>query len=272
MLSHVVSVKPGLSTSTTELPQNIVAQIQKFEESKATYLQHQERLGLLAKRLEKHRKAADAAQAESIQLGNQWREEFRHSDGELTKEIRNMKAREIEARELAEEYKNLVTELTPEYELCLLDTYQARNSHLSYLQSLKDSYADYIFNRATEELFSRPEAIPFLVGLNHRFKNVNRYYNTSERFSQISDQDLVDDYAHNNNGKYLISIIQKYLDDVDSGDLLDEGFNQYTEIKPIGGELANQSVAGMVRKRAELKALLDSRSITTKNREKNFHS
>lgn len=108
------------------------------------------------------------------------------------------------------------------------------------------------------QLHQRPYSIetsPEAGRTARRQQHLWQYYNTSERFSQISNQELLDDYAHNNNGKYLISIIQKYLDDVDSGNLLDEGFNQYTEIKPIVGELANQSVAGMVRKRAELKAV-----------------
>lgn len=241
-----------MTQAAAQLPENILLAIGQFEASKNAYEQLQIRLGQLAKRLEKHRMATDASNEESSQLGAQWRAQFRESDGELTKEIRTLKTREQEARELAGEYAALAKELEPEFELCQLDAYQARAQHLHDLKVLQDLYADHIFTQAADKLFSSPEATAFFVGLNHRFKNIDSYYQETETARIVADEELAGDFVRNRQGKYLLSILQKHLDAVAAGDTQEESFAQYTELAPGPNELIDQSPAWMNKKRQEV--------------------
>lgn len=232
-----------MTINTAALPQNILTAIHKFEEAKDEYEQHQKRLGQLSKRLEKHRKAAEATQAQSTQLGTQWRDAFRQNDGELTKEIRALKTQEVEAREMAEEYNNLVAELTPEFERCQIETVKARKNHVGSLTDLKKIYADYTFTQSAVRLFSLPEAKPFLASLNHKLKAIDHHLKTTEPYSRMPDDKEVAEVQLRMEGELILGAIQKFLDAKKTDNVQESGFQQYSELEKLDIELTSYSPA-----------------------------
>ncbi|HBO7074793.1 hypothetical protein ACSLV1_07720 [Pseudomonas aeruginosa] len=154
-----------MTTTEQPLPDEIQSALQAHESAKADYLNMRERLVSLARRIEKHRKTADAALAEASSAGGIWRSQFRKTDGELTKEIRDHKRKEVDARELAEEYRNLAGELRPQFEICQLDTYQVRESYLLARQSACSSYNSHCLVDSAIALFAHQEASIFFSAL-----------------------------------------------------------------------------------------------------------
>lgn len=232
-----------MTINTAALPQNILTAIHKFEEAKDEYEQHQKRLGQLSKRLEKHRKAAEATQAQSTQLGTQWRDAFRQNDGELTKEIRALKTQEVEAREMAEEYNNLVAELTPEFERCQLDTTKARNNHLSTLESLRQLYADYQFTTSAEKLFSLPEAKPFLIALNYKIAEISSSEQMSIYKREIVDDNYIENIIATKEQVLIMDVLKPLLLSENISLHENDGLSKYYEVEKLDIELDRYSPA-----------------------------
>ncbi len=147
-----------MSEQTLSLPAAISSAIEHYEQVKTSYLEIRERLVSLASRIEKHRKTASAASEESTLAGNTWRRQFRESDGVLSKEIRELKRKELDTRELAEEYTNLASELQPEFELCQLDTADARKRCDDAREAAKTDYVNHSIQQAGAELFATSNA------------------------------------------------------------------------------------------------------------------
>ncbi|MCY1284450.1 hypothetical protein D9M68_310520 [compost metagenome] len=147
------------------LPGEIQAALQNHSEAKADYLSMRERLSNLAKRIDKHRKTAAAANEQSTQAGTTWRTQFRIHDGELTKEIRDLKRQELDARELAEEYTSLANELQPEFGLCQLNTDSACDAYRNARESAQRVYGDHCLVSSAAALFALPEAQLFIAAL-----------------------------------------------------------------------------------------------------------
>ncbi len=87
-------------------------------EAKALFLQAVERVKAAREALqgcqvrrEKFEKCLQAAQAEADDAKAQWRSKLKQSDGELTKEIRNLRAAERGAYTLIEEYQSILDEM-----------------------------------------------------------------------------------------------------------------------------------------------------------------
>ncbi len=231
-----------MTINTNTLPQHVQAAIARFEQDKATYTELQERLGNIHQKLEKHRKSADAMQTQSEQLGIQWRDAFRKSDGELTKEIRAMKNGETEARDFAQEYTALVETLTPEFEVCQLETARLRGKHLESLNSLKNIYADHQLTASAEKLFSLPEAKPFLMALNHKFNEIHSGAENKVLFNQIPYDDVVDNMKIKMEWRLIKDALKLFLVGADT-DQTEDGLNQYHEVEISSIELESYSPA-----------------------------
>lgn len=87
----------------------------------------------------------------------------------MTKGLRTLRTAEAEAKVLAEEYQELAKALEPEYEILKVDTANARSHHLVSHNAAKNVYAEHLFKQSVEQLFSMPEAAPFLMSLKHKF-------------------------------------------------------------------------------------------------------
>lgn len=157
-----------MSEQTLSLPAAISSAVEHYEQSKASYLEVRDRLSSLAKRIEKHRKTASAASEESTLAGTAWRRQFRESDGVLSKEIRDLKRKELDSRELAEEYTNLASELQPEFELCQLDTANARKRCSNARVDAKARYVNHSLEQSAAELFALPKAQKFIDALERK--------------------------------------------------------------------------------------------------------
>jgi hypothetical protein len=241
-----------INIDTTTLPENIQTAYQNFEHHKSHYAQLQDRLEQLHQRLEKHRKSAEATKIQADQLDAQWREEFRNNDGELTKEIRAMKNSAQESIDFCEEYSNLANTLQPEFELCQLDTVLARKKYLEWLTTLKSLYADYNFTKAAEELFSLPQAIPFLESLQYKYKEIDTEMKTCELYVRIPDDDTVAEIQLGKEGKLIKFAVEKF-----SGKSAQNKPNENTvlglqEINRKKVELTEINMVALGRKREEL--------------------
>lgn len=147
-----------MSEQPLSLPAAVSSAIEKYALAKTSYLEVRDRLVSLANRIEKHRKTASAASEESTLAGSAWRRQFRQSDGVLSKEIRDLKRKELDARELAEEYISLASELQPEFELCQLDTADARKRCDDAREAAKTDFVNHSIQQAGAELFTMPNA------------------------------------------------------------------------------------------------------------------
>ncbi|MDO9521489.1 MAG: hypothetical protein Q7L19_14855 [Pseudohongiella sp.] len=98
-------------------PSNSRTEIQIFSESlnksEADYVALRDKLSEHGGLLDKYRKTAEAANAEANATGDEWRAALRASGGDVLKPVREIKRREIAARETAEEFASLVSELEP---------------------------------------------------------------------------------------------------------------------------------------------------------------
>lgn len=154
-----------MNEQTTSLPSEIQQSLLRLHELKAEYLGIRERLVGLAQRIEKHQKTAAAASEESARVGEQWRQQFREQDGELTKAIRDLKRQELDGRELAEEYTNLAKELQPEFELCQIETDKARRSFNTCREGIRERYLDYSLAESAAALFASAAGQVFISNL-----------------------------------------------------------------------------------------------------------
>jgi len=234
------------------LPENVQKAFSQFESHKAEYTQLQDRLEQLHHRLEKHRKAAEATHAQAEQLDAKWREAFRENDGELTKEIRAIKNNAQESRDLSEEYKNLANALSPEFELCQIEAALARKKYLESLKQLKHVYADYNFTKTAEELFSLPQAKPFLESLNYKYKEIGEEMSTNEIYVRIPDDNVITQIQLGKEGSLIKLAINKFLGKSKNTKQEDSSLLELTETQRKSMELTEINLAAMARKRTEL--------------------
>lgn len=157
-----------MTTPEQTLPTEIQDALQAHENAKEKYLAIRERLVALGERIAKHRATATAAQAESALAGETWRTQFRAADGQLTKDIKQLKRQELDTRELAEEYASLAEELQPSFDLLQIDTAVARDTYLKCQRNAYSLFCDFQVKASAATLLALPEAKPMLEALRHK--------------------------------------------------------------------------------------------------------
>lgn len=151
-----------ITTQATNLLEDVVGALARHDQAKATYLTQRDTLTTLGKRLEKHRATASAARHESETAGAAWRAAFRESDGELTSDTMKKKRIELDKRELAEQYEQLVAELVPSYQLAQIETAYARLAYDHAQVKASVLHADHCFATASTILFATNEGRAWL--------------------------------------------------------------------------------------------------------------
>ncbi|MCY1299929.1 hypothetical protein [Pseudomonas sp. BN515] len=253
-----------MTDHTSALPEAIRDALERHQEAKASYWILRDRLKVLGERLEKHRKTEAAAKAQSELAGSTWRAKFRAADGELSKEIRDLKREELDARELAEEYGHLVAELEPEFGLMQLDTAEAFLCVDQRRESVHDLYARHCLDSTATALLSLPEGQAFIRALARYRPTISRElakHPAYEPDGQAATQKQIREALQLRQGQALNDLVQKatadpveHQDDPIWQQLEPEALSEYELPEEQIGRPMNRK-----NRRQELEALLSAR-------------
>jgi len=185
-----------MTEQTNTLPKHVQEAIQLHDERKAKYMEMRTRLASLYQRLDKHRKTAVAAHHEAQTARDAWRAKFHETDGELTKEIRELRRKEADAQELGKEYTLLADDLAPQAGLLQIEVYDAQEQYSRSRDDAHDLYAEYSLRNAAQTLFALPEAAPVFMAMRQSRKVIER----------AVDQDPAFDSGHTEHGQRLARV------------------------------------------------------------------
>lgn len=147
-----------MNTKTRELPENIQVAMTDYEAKKQAFIVSREKYSTLLTRLDKHKKTAQAARNESEQSSQTWRDLLRETDGALTKELTALRRQESDAKDLAQEFDNLIVEVEKNVLVSEVEAWDAWCEYIKardFLIQLQDAYD---FEQAKEVLLAMPEA------------------------------------------------------------------------------------------------------------------
>ncbi|MFZ6045677.1 hypothetical protein ACFW0H_06085 [Pseudomonas sp. CR3202] len=253
-----------MTDHTSALPEPIHEALALHQKATVHYRTLRERLVSLGDRLEKHRKTAAAATAQSELAGNAWRAKFHAADGELTKEIRDLKREELDARELAEEYGNLVAELEPEFGLMQLDTAAAFLDAEQHRESTHDLYARHCLDSAAAALLALPEGQAILSALARYQPTMRRelaQHPAYEPDARAPTQQQIREALEHRQGQVLNDLVQKAT--ADPLELQNDPIWQQLEPEALGDhELPKEQIGSHLNRshrRQELEAQLSQR-------------
>lgn len=249
-----------MTDHTSALPEPIREVLEQHQEAMARYQALRERLVILGQRLEKHRNTTAAATAQSDLAGTTWRAKFHAADGELTKEIRDLKREELDARELAEEYGRLVEVLEPEFGLMQLDTAEAFLDAEQRRDAAHDLYALYCLESTAAAVFALPEGQALVAALARYQPTLGRELAKHPAFepdARAPTQQRICEALEQRQGQVLNALVQKATaDPVEHQD--DPIWQQLEPATLSDHELPKRQIGSPVqrqRRRQELEAL-----------------
>lgn len=129
----------------------------RHEQARNEYLSQRETLTDLHQRVERFSKGAAASHDEAESNDRRWRELLRESNGDLTREIRQVKRSVSESRETAEELESMAGELQApliEQHIAVID---ARRKYEGARQQAWGLEVEQAFENATAALLDLPE-------------------------------------------------------------------------------------------------------------------
>ncbi|MDF3920120.1 hypothetical protein P3W43_14780 [Salinicola salarius] len=147
------NTQPTGETATMTTTRHMTAHAEK----RTNYLAKRDTLKTLTERLERYRKGAAAAREEAEASDKRWRELLRENDGDVTKEIRQLKRAVGDNRETADELEAMATELTEEYEARQVEVIAARTAYRQARQTAWDIEVETEFDHALAAMASTPE-------------------------------------------------------------------------------------------------------------------
>ncbi|WP_027351086.1 hypothetical protein [Halotalea alkalilenta] len=151
------------------LPQLLVNQLDAHDQAKAGYQESRTKTLAMADRVDKHRQAANAARFEAEEATRQWRDRFRDADGELTKPIRQLKAKAAEHAELAGEYEQLADTLEADLEEVRFDNADRRTAYLGHYRAAREGWRRYRVDTLAEQVFGTEAGQALLAAIaSHR--------------------------------------------------------------------------------------------------------
>ncbi|MFC4864016.1 hypothetical protein ACS8MQ_23110 [Pseudomonas sp. MAHUQ-62] len=249
-----------MTDHTLLLPDPIREVLERHQEAMARYRTLRERLATLGERLEKHRKTAAAATAQSELAGTTWRAEFHAADGDLSKKIRDLKREELDARELADEYGRLVAVLEPEFSLMQLDTAEALLDLEQLREAAHDLYALHCLESTAAAVFALPEGQALVAALARYQPTLGRELAKHPAFepdARAPTQQRICEALEQRQGQVLNALVQKAT--ADPVEHQDDPI--WLQLEPVAqGDLEIPkgqigSVAHRKRRRQELEAL-----------------
>jgi hypothetical protein len=160
-----------MSDVTSDLPENIQLAINDHEAAKQAFIDSRETYKLVLAKLDKHRKTVQAARTEAEQAGQKWRELLAQNDGVLNKEIKALRHKEAESKELALEFDKIIHEVLDIASQKEKEAYHLFAVHSKAYQLVTHLYDAYTTQKVTTELFSLPEAKVFAWILNRQVQD-----------------------------------------------------------------------------------------------------
>ncbi len=157
-------------TTGTRTAENVFSESLKKAES--AYVALLEPLSERGRLLDKYRKTAEAAKAEATTTSEEWRAALRASGGDIVKPVREIKQREIAARETAEEFDVLVSELEPIFRDLQTTTAQARELYLTAFYREDRSKLNAKLDALAQEVFSTEQGKQMLNLLAYQTRQV----------------------------------------------------------------------------------------------------
>ncbi|OHY99563.1 hypothetical protein [Salinicola sp. MIT1003] len=147
------NAQPTGETATMTTARHMTAHAEK----RTNYLAKRDTLKTLTERLERYRKGAAAAREEAEASDKRWRELLRENDGDVTKEIRQLKRAVGDNRETADELEAMATELTEEHEARQVEVIAARTAYRQARQMAWDIEVETEFDHALAAMASTTE-------------------------------------------------------------------------------------------------------------------
>lgn len=143
------------------IPAPAISAMENHQAAKAEYLQHLERLTILAERTDRYQKTAAAALEQAHGDGQKWREQLRKNDGELTKEIQKLRQDALAAEQLANEYQLMADEVELEQEMARFDIEPVRKGYQVACTEARRAYARALQAEALKTLLNTDEGREF---------------------------------------------------------------------------------------------------------------
>ncbi|MAM59061.1 MAG: hypothetical protein CMN25_17245 [Salinicola sp.] len=135
------------------VPEHMATQAQLRD----VYLAKRKDLQTYVDRLRRNQKGAAAAREEAETSDTRWRELLRENDGEVTREVRQLKRAVTDNRETAEELEAMAAELEKEYETRNIDVIEARTAYGSAAYKAKRIELRKKFDNALAAVIATPE-------------------------------------------------------------------------------------------------------------------
>lgn len=148
-----VTTDTQLAQETDAVPEHMATQAQLRD----VYLAKRRDLQTYVDRLRRNQKGAAAAREEAETSDTRWRELLRENDGEVTREVRQLKRAVTDNRETAEELEALAAELEKEYETRNIDVIEARQAYGSAAYKARRIELHKKFDRALASVIATPE-------------------------------------------------------------------------------------------------------------------
>lgn len=157
-------------TTTTLTEEQVFLKALKKDES--YYRELRDKLLESGTLLDKHRKTAKAAQTEAATVANEWKGALRASGGDISKSVRDLKRKEIAARETAEEFAALVAEMEPDFHDLQTVVCQARSNYLYTFERVDRINISTRLEKTAEAVFSTDSGQELLTLLLHQAAQV----------------------------------------------------------------------------------------------------
>ncbi|MDO8907325.1 MAG: hypothetical protein Q7W55_02370 [Pseudohongiella sp.] len=138
-----------------------------LEASESYYLEIRAKLSQTGDLIAKYRKTCEASKEESILAANEWKNALVSSGGEVSKDIRELKRRELIARETEQEFRVLIDELQPNFSDLQILTCQLRASYVANFNRVESIRIKETLDAAAESVFSTDEGKEFAALLLH---------------------------------------------------------------------------------------------------------
>ena len=151
-----------MNIDTSSLPQRVRDALERHQRERAAFESARDKIARLRGDLQKHTKAAEAADAEALSARNDAAALMRDT-GASMKQIRDLKSKERAAYTLAEDYRAIIAEVQLALEEAELETGLAKGAESAAYSGVATAYAEGIFEALGDSLAPLQHAVHALA-------------------------------------------------------------------------------------------------------------